>query len=198
MQAALKKQGKFTYADYLTWDDDERWELIDGQAYNMSPAPATKHQLFLGELHRQIANLLIEKEMSCLSFVAPFDVRFPENVKDNNKIIDVVQPDISVICNLSRLDEKGCHGAPDFIIEVLSPSTAQKDYEVKRQLYEKNGVKEYWLVDPTNHIVTVYLLEESGKYGPPLIHAVKGKLKVKSLDEIIIDLDRVFVEYEFM
>ena len=197
MQAALRKHGQFTYADYLTWNDDERWELINGQAYNMSPAPATKHQLVLGELYGQIRSFLREKEKPCLAFPAPFDVRLPESVKDNDKIIDVVQPDISVVCNLSRIDEKGCHGAPDFIIEILSPSTAQKDYDVKRLLYEKNGVKEYWLADPTHHVVTTYLLEDSGTYGNPSIHVVKGGLKVKSLEGLIIDLDLAFREYKF-
>ena len=195
MQAALKKEGTFTYADYLTWDDDERWEIINGQAYNMSPAPTTKHQLILGELYRQIVNFILEKEKPCLAFAAPFDVRLPESVKDNDKIIDVVQPDISVICNRSRLDEKGCHGAPDFIIEILSPSTAQKDHELKRLLYEKNGVKEYWLVDPILHVVTTYNLQEPGTYGNPLIHASKGMLQVKSLGELLIDLDMVFRQY---
>ena len=105
-----------------------------------------------------------------------------------------MQPDIAVICNISILDEKCCHGAPDFIIEILSPSTAQKDHGVKRTLYEKNSVQEYWLIDPENHIVTVYRLEEPGRYGKPLIHADKGELEVKTLKGLAINLDSVFNE----
>jgi Uma2 family endonuclease len=192
MQAAAKKQDKFTYADYLTWDDSERWEIINGVAYNMSPAPNTKHQSISWEVSKQIGNFLDKSDKPCMAFHAPFDVRFPEGVLDNNKIIDVVQPDIVVICDTSKVDENGCHGAPDFIIEILSPGTAHKDHEIKKALYEKNGVKEYWIIDPTHSIVIVYLLEDPGKYGRPSIHAGKGRLEVKHLTELYIDLDLVF------
>src|SRR3990172_4041775 len=127
MEAAVKKQDKFTYADYLTWDDSERWEIINGVAYNMSPAPNTNHQSISLEVSAQIRNFLMESDKPCMAFHAPFDVRFPEGVLDNNKIIDVVQPDIVVICDTSKIDENGCQGAPDFIIEILSPGTVNKD-----------------------------------------------------------------------
>jgi len=196
MQVDLKKQEKYTYADYLTWDDNERWEIINGVVYNMTPAPSTKHQLTSIELSAQIRNFLWERETPCMVFHAPFDIRFPEGIKDEDKIIDVVQPDIVVICDTFKIDEKGCQGAPDFIIEILSPSTAQKDHVIKRALYEKNGVKEYWLIDPIHGIVTVYMLEESGRYGKPSIHAGKGKLEVKTMTGLDIDLDMVFREYD--
>jgi Uma2 family endonuclease len=191
MQLALKKQDYYTYADYLTWDDNERWEIINGVAYNMSPAPTTKHQLILLELSKQISLFLDKGDKRCLVLVAPFDVRFPQNAQDD-EIVDVVQPDVSVICDVSKLDEKGCHGAPDFIIEILSPSTSKKDLVDKRILYENNRVQEYWLIDPTHNIATVYRLEALGKYGSPTIHANKGKLEVHCLPGLTIDLDLVF------
>jgi Uma2 family endonuclease len=191
MQLALKKQDFYTYADYLTWDDNERWEIINGVAYNMSPAPITRHQLISSEIVKQIGVFLDKYNKPCLVFHAPFDVRFPQDAQDD-EIIDVVQPDVSVICDVSKLDEKGCHGAPNFIIEILSPSTSKKDLVDKRILYENNGVQEYWLIDPTHNIATVYRLEASGKYGRPLIHANKGKLEVQCLTGLTIDLDLVF------
>jgi Uma2 family endonuclease len=192
MQSAIERKAKFTYADYLTWGNDEKWEIINGVPYNMSPSPGTKHQQISLELSAQIRNFLIESESSCMAFHAPFDVRFPESLLDNNQIIDVVQPDIVVICDTSKVDEKGCHGAPDFIIEILSPSTAYKDYVIKLNLYEKNGVKEYWIIDPTNRIINMYLLDNSGKYERPLIQGDKGTSKVKSVAGLYIDLSLVF------
>jgi Uma2 family endonuclease len=190
MQLALKQQDYYTYADYLTWDDNERWEIINGVAYNMSPAPTTRHQLISWELSRQIGNYLHDFNKTCFAFYAPFDVRFPQDAQDD-EIIDVVQPDVSVICDVSKLDEKGCHGAPDLIIEILSPSTSKKDLVDKRILYENNRVQEYWLIDPTHNVATVYRLEAFGKYGSPMIHANKGKLEVQCLPGLTIDLDLV-------
>jgi Uma2 family endonuclease len=191
MQTALKTQPCYTYADYLTWDDEQRWEIINGVVYDMSPAPTTRHQLILGELFKQIA-IFIDSKKTCKAFVAPFDVRFPEGIKRYDKIIDVVQPDLVVVCNRYKIDEKGCHGAPDFLIEILSPYTAQKDKEVKLKLYEKNNVNEYWLIEPTLNTVTVYLLLSSGRYGKPIHHTTQGMIEVHSLDGLFIDLDLVF------
>jgi Uma2 family endonuclease len=187
MQLALKQPTQYSYADYLTWDDDERWEIINGFAYCMSPAPSRKHQSISVELEGQILNFLKAQQSRCEMYHAPFDVRFPESVHDNEQIIDVVQPDISVICDLSKLDDRGCHGAPDWIIEILSPSTAQKDHDLKRQLYEKNNVQEYWLVDPTHESVIVYRLIASGAYGSPTFHIGKGKVEVKSIADLTIE-----------
>ncbi|MBF0118448.1 MAG: Uma2 family endonuclease [Desulfobacterales bacterium] len=183
---------KYNYADYLSWDDNQRWEIIDGEVYDMSPAPIESHQAISGELSVQIGNFLSENQKKCKLYAAPFDVRFPEGVKDNEKIIDVVQPDIVVICDRSKIDRRGCIGAPDFIIEILSPYTAHKDHTIKRDLYEKNGVKEYWIIDPSNKIVLVYLLDETKAYSKPTIHSQQGKLKITVLPELEIDLDAVF------
>ena len=171
----------FTYADYLTWPEGERWEIIDGQAYAMSPAPTNVHQWIVGELFRHIANYFHGK--SCRPFVAPFDVRLPNvrvkagvNAVVNDHDIDtVVQPDISLVCDPNKLkDNHGCLGAPDWVIEVLSPSTAVHDQRIKRALFERHGVPEYWLVHPVDRSVTIYRLvnNENDEYGQPLIHGV--------------------------
>jgi Uma2 family endonuclease len=158
----------------------------------MSPAPSRKHQYISWKLIVQIHDYLTATLSSCEIYHAPFDVRFPESVQDNEQIIDVVQPDISVICDLSKLDDRGCHGAPDWIIEILSPATAQKDHDLKRQLYEKNNVQEYWLVDPTHERVIVYRLIASGAYSSPTIHIGKGKVEVKSIASLTIDFNLIF------
>ncbi|HLC16612.1 MAG TPA: Uma2 family endonuclease [Thermodesulfovibrionia bacterium] len=186
----LKQDSKYTYADYLAWDDEHKWEIIDGELYDMSPSPFDEHQAISWELSWQIQNYLKGRE--CIGRAAPFDVRFADGVADDNKIINVVQPDIVVICDRAKIDRRGCIGAPDFIIEITSPSTAYKDHTIKLALYELNKVKEYWIVDPLNKIVTVYLLGKDGKYAKPAIHDSKVKLKVTTLSELKIDLNAVF------
>ncbi len=196
---ALKYEESFTYADYLVWPQGERWELIEGVPYNMSPAPFRRHQDISGELFKQIAVFLDEKP--CKVYAAPFDVRLlpeasPEELRtaDDDDVTTVVQPDISVICNAEKLDDRGCLGAPDIIIEILSPSTAAKDQIQKLALYEKCGVTEYWIVHPTDKTVTVRLLDEHGRYGIPAIYEGKGTLIMQTLEGLTIDLDRLFRE----
>ena len=181
---------KYTYGDYLGWPDEERWELIEGIPYNMTPAPSTFHQLIVVELLRQLSDFLFERD--CLVFVAPFDVRLPEAQEADEEIITVVQPDIAVICDRAKLDERGCRGAPDMIIEILSPSTAAKDQIQKVALYEKHGVREYWTVHPGDRLVTVRLLGTEGRYGIPTIHEAKGRLTVQTLPGLEIDLEPAF------
>ncbi len=187
-----EKAETYTYKDYLSWSDDERWELIEGAAYNMSAAPSTRHQVVAGELYRQIANFLYGK--SCKVIIAPFDVRLPAGNIADDRIETVIQPDISVICNLSRLDEKGCKGAPDFIVEITSPFTASKDHIRKVVLYEKHGVKEYWIIQPFDNIVHVRILDDNGRYGKVEIYEGKGRLEIKTLPGLEIDLDTVFAD----
>ena len=143
-EAATKE--KYTYGDYLTWCDEERWELIDGVPYNMTPAPSRAHQGISVELARQMANYLVGK--TCRIYTAPFDVRLPKGEEKDERIKTVVQPDLLVVCDESKLDDRGCKGAPDLIVEILSPHTAVKDMKTKRDLYERVGVEEYWLIDP--------------------------------------------------
>ncbi|MDM8537114.1 Uma2 family endonuclease [Desulfobacterales bacterium HSG17] len=178
----------FTYADYRNWPEHERWEIINGTPYNMSPAPSVRHQIISGELFAQIHNLLSSK--NCRVLAAPLDVRFPYGMKEDDKIIDVVQPDILIVCDPEKLDEKGCSGPPDFIAEIISPSTVSKDYITKQKLYEKNGVKEYWIIHPADNIIHVNILKK-GTYRIS-IHEGKGKLKMYALPDLKIDLDKVF------
>ena len=182
---------KFTYTDYLKWpeEEEERWELIYGEAWDMSPAPTRKHQQILGKLFYQIEDYL--KEEDCKVYIAPFDVRLPENEEDK-ETDTVIQPDLLVVCDKSKLDDAGCKGAPDWIIEILSPSTAVKDLNTKYQLYQARGVKEYWIVDPSNNYLTVYLLDISGKYFRSGVYSADSKVVSAIFPELIIDLSPVF------
>ena len=187
-----KSENRFTYGDYLNWPDEERWELIDGIAYNMSPAPLRRHQKISMELGRQIANFLVDNP--CDVYIAPFDVRLPEASEENENIMTVVQPDIVVICDHDKLDDAGCRGAPDLIIEILSPSTTSKDMKIKLALYEKHGVKEYWIVHPVDNIILVFRLSKNKMYGKPEVYTAEDKIKTAILDGLEIDLDTVFKE----
>ena len=147
---------QYTYADYLTWRFDERVELIRGWISRMSPAPLVDHQRISGRLSYQIAGYLMNK--NCEVFAAPFDVRLTNKRKSvpNKSITSVVQPDISVICDIEKLDKKGCIGAPDWIIEILSPGNTRKEMREKFSLYEENGVREYWIVYPEYFQIQVF------------------------------------------
>ena len=150
------EEKRYTYADYCTWDDSERWELIDGAPYAMS-SPSQRHQSILGELFGQLWSYL--KGKPCVPFMAPFDVRL--NAAENDDT--VVQPDILVVCDNSKLDGKCCKGAPDLVIEILSASTAMFDRFIKFQKYREAGVREYWIVDPDTKTLQVYTLKQ-GEY----------------------------------
>lgn len=193
MALPLQKQEKvFTYGNYILWDDQERWELIDGFAYNLAPAPLRKHQDISRELEMQIAYFL--KDKPCKVYDAPFDVRLPEADEKDEDIKTVVQPDIVVVCDNKKLDEKGCKGAPDIVIEIISPATASKDMKTKFLLYEKHGVKEYWIVHPDDKTVMVFKLNEEKKYGRPDMYVSEDKLNTPILDGLEIDLNPVFQE----
>jgi Uma2 family endonuclease len=166
---ARKTDRRYTYADYRAWPDDERWELIDGVAWNMSPAPSMSHQAILGELYLQVAPSM--KGTACRVFLAPFDVLLPESrSQGEDEVTNVVQPDLTGICNSSRITERGCFGAPDWVVEILSPWTLKKDLDAKFSLYERNAVPEYWVIDPGSCTVHVYRLQASGKYGDGAIY----------------------------
>lgn len=184
MQTAQQSQTGFSYGDYLTWPNDQRWELIDGVAYDMSPAPTFDHQDWVGQLYRQISNYLDDKP--CRVVLAPFDVRLPKLDEADDRVETVVQPDISIICDPNKLDKAGCRGAPDWIIEVLSPGTAAKDQIIKKALYERHGVREFWLVHPVDHILTRYTLSQ-GQYGPPQVDETIGETPVAVLGGLSVD-----------
>jgi Uma2 family endonuclease len=162
----------FTYGDYRVWQGDERWELIDGEAWAMSPAPSLRHQEIIGELYRQLANHLLGKP--CRVLMAPLDVRLPQSDETDDEIDTVVQPDIVVVCDRRKIDAKGIRGAPDWVIEVLSPATAIRDRVAKRDLFERHGVLEYWLVDPDG-VITVFRRQGTG-FAPPLAYTSRPVL----------------------
>jgi Uma2 family endonuclease len=182
----------FTYGDYLKWDDDERWELIDGIAYNMTPAPSRFHQKISLELILQLGNFF--RKTPCDVYAAPFDVRLPEGDEADEAVRTVVQPDISVICDQSKLDDKGCKGSPDLIVEILSPSTARKDMKEKFVRYERAGVREYWIVDPSGKIVTVFKLSSEGLFGRPDVYGKEDRIKISIVEGLEVELLSVFDE----
>jgi Uma2 family endonuclease len=189
----FKEYDRFTYADYLTWDDDQRWELIDGEAFCMSPGPNRLHQKCLGELHRQIANYLEGK--LCEVYLAPFDVRLVEDTSASDEdTTTVVQPDIFVVCDRDKLDDRGVKGAPDLVVEIISPSTAKRDITTKYELYQRHGVKEYWLLYPNDRTLLVYRLSEEGRYATPEVFGDGDIVPVPLLGDLAIDMGKVFRE----
>jgi Uma2 family endonuclease len=191
MAAPQPQARRFSYADYLRWPQGERWELIDGEACAMSPAPTRRHQAISREIGRQIANYLLGRD--CEVYSAPFDVRLPDSpAADDDETWTVVQPDIAVICDRSRLDDRGCRGAPDWMIEILSPDSAQRDLRDKLALYERHGVREYWVVDPSHQVVEVFRQGEGSGYGKPVVFGPKDKALSSVLPELAIDLEPVF------
>jgi len=187
---AQQHERHFTYRDLQTWPDEERWELIDGVAYDMSPSPKTRHQLVSSDLNRQFANFLIGKP--CVVFSAPFDVLLPKGNEAIEDIDTVVQPDLLVVCNRKKINENNCIGAPDLIIEILSPSTTKKDQSEKYALYERAGIREYWIVDPSQYSAAVYRLDENGRYGLPEVYDAQDSVPVGVLEGLSIDLSQVF------
>ena len=188
---------KYTYADYLEWRLEEMVELIRGRVFKMTPAPNLHHQEVSSNLHGAIYAYL--KGKNCKVFHAPFDVRLPlpPDQTDEREIETVVQPDISVICDMEKLDIKGCLGAPDWIIEILSLSTSAKDLTEKFELYESAGVKEYWLVHPHEQTLLIYDLDDDQKYrlrARPYVRT--DKVKVGIFEEFELDLKEIFPEHQ--
>ena len=188
MALPLKKES-YTFADCLTWPVNERIELIDGEAVMMS-LPSTVHQKISGELFRQLANFLEGKK--CEVFSAPFGVRLFEKDGDSPENVDtMVEPDISVICDRDKLDRHGCKGAPDLIVEILSPSTQRRDRLIKLELYQRAGVREYWLVSPEEQTVQV-LLFTNGLLLPRELYKKGDVAKVNVLEGCFLELEKVF------
>ena len=183
----------YTYADYVKWTFDEVVELIKGRIFPMA-APLSNHQKTSGNLYRIFANYLHKK--SCDVYSAPFDVRLPKPIsqrKTDKDIKTVVQPDIAIICDLAKIDRRGCLGAPDLIVEILSKSTAGKDVKDKFEVYEESGVREYWIASVEDCTVLVYRLGEKGKYQADHRPYVKGDfIKVGIFDDFEIDVEDVF------
>lgn len=191
MELSLDLSKRYSYADYLTWIDDRRRELINGFVKMMSPAPTRKHQEISGDLYGRLWNYL--QDRPCKVFHAPFDVRLPQHHEtDNHEIFTVVQPDICIICDQSKLDERGCIGAPDLIIEIVSPASAQIDTKDKFQIYQDSGVREYWIVFPEEKVIQIFLLTD-GKYELRGMYAGDSKAPVAIFNDVLtIDLPQVF------
>ncbi|REE05611.1 Uma2 family endonuclease [Marinoscillum furvescens] len=188
--SALEPDAIYTYQDYLRWSFEERVELIKGKLFKMSPAPSRKHQEVSRELSLALGNFL--KGKTCKVYAAPFDVRFPNT--NDQKTYTVVQPDLCVICDHTKLDDAGCNGAPDLIIEILSPSTAAKDLKDKFELYEENGVKEYWVIYPEVAVVETYLLNADGKYSPPVKYVNGQSVNSEVLAGFEVLVSELFVD----
>ena len=153
--------GKYSYADYLTWELDEMVEIIKGRLFKMTAAPSRIHQKIAGKLHYHLYSFLTGSP--CEVYIAPFDVRLPRVSPKDEDIYTVVQPDISVICDKEKLDEAGCLGAPDIIVEILSPGNNQKELQNKYEVYQESGVKEYWIIQPIEQTLLIYTLQ-NGRY----------------------------------
>lgn len=183
---------RFTYGDYARWSGDERWELIDGEAVAMSPAPSRRHQEAVVGLVGQIAPQL--RGGSCRVYVAPFDVRLPRGAEADAEVDTVVQPDLAVVCDPAKLDAAGCRGAPDWIIEVLSPATAARDRVQKRDLYERHGVPEYWVLDPDGRRLTIHRLDPSAsRYSAPATEDAASTTSPRAVPGVTTDWSLVFV-----
>lgn len=198
MAEAVKKQESrtYTYADYLKWENDrERYELIDGNLYVMAPAPGERHQYLSTKLVVKLDSQLSEK--GCNVYAAPFDVRLdpqmkPVKPKKDEDIRTVVQPDISVYCDKSKVDEKGGMGPPELVVEILSPNTRDKDLSSKLLLYNRHRVKEYWIVDPDNQTLMQFVLADDGYFAEEVVYGKNDTLEASIFDDVAIELSAVF------
>ena len=180
----------YSYADYLLWKFEERVELLRGHIALMS-APSRIHQKISGNLHRLFSNALWKNK--CEVYAAPFDVRLQHfSQKQNKAVSSVVQPDLCVICDPEKLDDKGCIGAPDLIIEIISPGNSRREMKDKFEIYEETGVLEYWIVNPTEQSVQVYQLNESGKYIGSRPYVTGDLLRTPIVPGLEVDLSDVF------
>ena len=192
---AVDLSGHWSYRHYKTWPDEERWELIEGRAYAMSPAPTRYHQDLSGRLFADIHAALRGKP--CKVYAAPFDVLMPAGEEADDEVDTVVQPDIVVYCDRSKLTRAGARGAPDLVVEILSPSTARKDQHEKYALYERSGVREYWVVDPVGKWLCVYRPAAPGRFDSgELRDPVReyGPVASRVLEGFSVEPGRLFAE----
>jgi Uma2 family endonuclease len=184
--------GNYSYADYLKWTMDEMVEIIKGRVYKLS-APKRVHQTISIRISSKIFNLL--EGQKCKVYSAPFDVRLPVKSRKNEDIFTVVQPDICVICDPTKLDDAGCIGAPDLIIEILSKGNNKKELQNKYEGYEESGVKEYWIVAPEGQFMQVYTLV-NGKYQPSKLLTLGDEIITPILPGFVLNLDEVFANLD--
>ncbi len=180
---------KYTYKDYLSWPDEERCELIDGVPYLLA-SPTWQHQVISRELLIQFGNYLQNKP--CQVFAAPFDLRLPDAEEQDEDVTNVLQPDLLVVCEQSRLKGTGYYGTPTLIIEIVSPSSGKVDKLSKFNKYEKAGVREYWIIEPEEKIVSVFVRQDNKRYGRPEIYAEEDHIRVNVFPDLTIELKSVF------
>ncbi|MCU0375853.1 MAG: Uma2 family endonuclease [Chitinophagaceae bacterium] len=183
---------RYTYADYLTWGFKERVELIRGWIIKMSPAPIDQHQRITTALSSEIYQYF--KKKRCQVRAAPYDVRLLDSKKstDDDQIYTVVQPDISVICDAAKIDRRGCIGAPDWIIEILLPGNTKTEMQDKYNLYEENGVKEYWIVQPEYAAIQQFVLNDGSKFQLEKMVSGNAILASSCFPELKIELEGIF------
>jgi len=180
----------YTYADYLTWKFEERMELFRGKIFKMA-APTATHQIVCGNLHLIIGNYL--KGRQCKVFFAPFDIRLPvQNRKKDDEITTVVQPDLCIVCDPNKIEARGVIGAPDFVVEILSPGNSRKEIKLKHELYEEAGVGEYWVVNPVEENIIIYRLNEQGRLEVYKIVTSGDIVALRALPELKIDIQDIF------
>ena len=186
---AMARERKFTGGDLLTWDDGKRYELYDGRPFALA-SPTSTHQRISAELLRQLGNFLVDKP--CRVFAAPYDVfLFAREGDSLNAQTNLVQPDLCVICDASKIEERGCRGAPDLVIEILSPSSRGNDRVKKFNLYQEAGVREYWIVSPEERSVWSFVLRD-GRYESAAAGGPDGAFPVQIMPDCRVDLARVF------
>lgn len=189
----LDPNGTYSYADYLRWHFEEYVELFRGKIMRRSHGPLRLHQMVVGNIFNGIKNYLRYRE--CQVYIAPFDVRLPrKDASEDAAIYTVVQPDICIICDPAKLDEKGCVGAPDTVIEILSQGNINRDVKQKYALYEEHGIPEYWIVAPGEKTITVYCLNDTGRYELSGEYAEPGQVPVRSLPGFFLDWQEIFEE----
>jgi Uma2 family endonuclease len=180
----------YTYADYMAWKFKERLELFRGKIFKMG-APNMNHQVVGGHLYNQFFNYL--KGKTCRVFIAAFDVRLPvKNRKKDDEITTVVQPDVCIFCDPSKLDDRGACGAPDLAIETLSPGNRKDELRMKYEVYEEAGLKEYWIADPAKKAVLVFLLQPDGKFSVPEIFAGNDQLAAQCVPGLKFHINEIF------
>ncbi|MHA7129828.1 Uma2 family endonuclease [Algoriphagus namhaensis] len=186
--------GRYSYADYLTWEIDEMVELIKGKVFRRAAAaPRRKHQEVAGKLYSDL--LLFLKNKPCKVYIAPFDVRLPVHSKKNEDIYTVVQPDVCVVCDRSKLDDAGCIGAPDLVVEVLSRWDSKKDLQNKYAVYEESQVQEYWVIHPDEETLLIYTLTD-GKYLPSRLFTRGDVVKSACIEGFVLDLADFFKDLD--
>ncbi len=188
----LDPNGFYSYLDYLSWQFEQRVELIKGKIFPMA-APNRRHQDVSGFLTTTLFSFA--RKCGCKSYTAPFDVRLYDNqkpVKKNQDFNTVVQPDVCIVCDLKKLDYKGCLGAPDLMVEILSPGNSKKEMDTKKRLYEENGVREYWIINFDYEQVFQFVLNDTGVYNPPIILLTDAILECTIFPDLKINLEELF------